>query len=581
MIDRKKVLPSLVVLATLVVGFATLVGKWGSGVAIHAQQGQATTVTSTEYQVPTGADAWGTTFDKSGNVWVALPGCDFTPTCNSSTPGKIIRFAPSTHSWTATYSLPSGYGQPIFLAFDPSGNLWFTMPSTNSLGELNPSSGTVQQFAVPTSSSGPWGITVDSKGVVWFTEHYTNKIGSYTPSTRAFHEVATTPSNSQPYGITVDASDNVWFTENNPSVPAVAEYTAGGTLREFPMTPNGNSLTPHLIAIDTQGNVWWSEGWVGAIGELKVAQASPGTGTGITHYSYKLSNTHTSGIGVDQSGNVWFDDSLHSIYGSFPESTTGSFSIYNTVSSNAHPHDGLNVDKQSHVWFNEQFINKLVLVNGTDSTSTPTPTPTYSPTSTPIPPTATATPGGTVAKDTFQRANQTLWGTASDGQAWSSDASSSSAFAITNNTGIVSNTGSNSYSAILGPSGTNAEVLMSGSLSSYSNANFGAVLRWTDGNNWYKAYIDGNTFYIQRKVAGTATMLKSTPFTASANTSYTIRFQVSGTTLNAKVWATGSAEPSGWTLTTSDSSLTSGHVGMRVLTQSGKATFTAFQATTI
>ncbi len=577
MIDRKKILLSLVVLATLVASIAMMLVNGVSG-AVHAQQAQAKSVTSTEYQIPTGGDAWGTAFDSSGSVWVALPGCDFTPTCGSTTPGKIIRFSPSTSSWTATYSLPSGYGQPIFLAFDPQGNLWFTMPSTNSLGELNPSNGTVQQFAVPTTSSGPWGIAVDSNGTVWFTEHYTNKIGSYTPSTQKFHEIATATSNSQPYGITVDGSNNVWFTENNPSVPAVAEYTVGGSLREFPMTPNGSSLTPHLITVDTNGNVWWSEGWVGAIGELNVAAASPGTGNGILHYSYHLSGTHTSGIHADGYGNIWFDDSIHSIYGSFPESGTGAFSIYNTVSSSAHPHDGLNVDHQNRVWFNEQFMNKLVLVNQTGGA---TPTATTSPTLTPTAPTSTPTPGQVVAKDTFQRANQAHWGTASDGQAWGGDSGTANGFAITNNTGTVTNAGSTSYSAVLGSSTSDVEVLYSGSLSSYTNANFGAVLRWTDGNNWYKAYIDGGMFYIQKKVAGTTTALASASFAGQGGTSYSIRFQAFGTKLNAKVWATGSAEPSGWTLTTSDTSLTTGYAGVRALTQGGTATFTSFQATAL
>jgi len=569
MIDRKKVLLSLVVLATLVASIAVMVGNTGKLGAVHAQQASAKGITSTEYHIPIGGDAWGTAFDGNGNVWVALPGCDFTPTCGSQTPGKIIRFTPSTSSWTATYSLPSGYGQPIFLAFDPQGNLWFTMPSTNSLGMLNTSTNTFQQFAVPTSASGPWGVAVDSKGTVWFTEHYTNKIGSFNPTTHTFHEIATATSNSQPYGITVDAANNVWFTENNPSVPAVAEYTAGGSLREFPMTPNGTSLTPHLITIDTNGNAWWSEGWVGAIGELKVALASPGTSHGINHYSYHLSSTHTSGIHADGYGNIWFDDSVHSIYGSFPESGTSPFNIYNTASLGAHPHDGLNVDKQNRVWFNEQFMNNLVLVNQPGNTSIPTPT------------TPASTPGQVVARDTFQRSNQAHWGTASDGQAWSGDSGSVNAFAITNKTGTISKGGSTSYSAVLGSSVTNAQVVVSGSLSSYANANFGAVLRWTDGNNWYKAYVDGGVFYLQKKIAGSTTVLKSTAFTARANTAYTIRFQTVGSNLSAKLWATGSVEPSAWTLTATDTSFTSGYCGIRALTQSGTATFSSFQATSL
>ena len=570
MIDRKKVLLSLVVLATLVASIAMIFEYVGSETGVHAQQANAQSVTSTDFTVPTGADPWGTAFDSSGNVWVALPGCDIA-SCSGPFPGKIAQFNPTTKSWGTTYSLPTGYGQPLFLAFDPQGRLWFTMPVSNSIGMLNPANGTTQQFAVPTSASGPWGIAVDSNGIVWFAEHYVNKISSFNPTTHNFHEIATATSNSQPYGITVDASNNVWFTENNPSVPAIAEYTAGGSLREFPMTAKGSSLTPHLIIIDTHGNPWWSEGWVGAIGELNVASATPGTNKGITEYSYNRSGTHTSGISVDHNGNIWFDDSLQSIYGSFPESGTGAFSIYSTPSQNSHPHDGLNVDKKNNVWFDEEFANKLALATQSGGSTTPTPT---TPPSTPV-------PGQVIAKDTFQRANQAKWGTASDGQTWAGDANTYTNFSIANNAGVVTNSGNNIYSAVLGPSTTNAEVVVSGSLSSYANSNFGPVLRWTDANNWYKAYVSGSTFYIQKKVGGNATFVASVPFTANVNTSYTIRFQSFGSTLNAKVWATGSAEPSSWMLTTTDTSLTTGYAGLRVLTQGGTATITSFQATAL
>jgi len=204
----------------------------------------------------------------------------------------------------------------------------------------------------------------------------------------------------------------------------------------------------------------------------------------------------------------------------------------------------------------------------------PTPTPTITATSTPTP-----TPTGTVlATDTFQRANQALWGTASDGQSWGGDANTLSNFSISGTTGHVSNTGGASYSAVLGPSATNAVVSVTGSLSSFSNSNFGAVLRWTDGNNWYKAYIDGSNLIIQKKLNGTTTILSSKPFAATANTAYSIQFQVVGSTLSANVWPASGSEPSGWMASATDSSLTSGWCGMRFLTQAGTATITSFLA---
>jgi len=97
-------------------------------------------------------------------------------------------------------------------------------------------------------------------------------------------------------------------------------------------------------------------------------------------------------------------------------------------------------------------------------------------------------PGTTLAQDTFHRPNQSLWGTASDGHVWGGEANTSTLFSITNNAGQVAN-GTGPHDAVLGPTAANAEVLFAGSVNTFSGANMGAVLRWTDTNNWYKAYI--------------------------------------------------------------------------------------------
>jgi len=60
---------------------------------------------------------------------------------------------------------------------------------------------------------------------------------------------------------------------------------------------------------------------------------------------------------------------------------------------------------------------------------------------------------------------------------------------------------------VLGPVATNAQVLFSGSISNFNNVNLGTVLRWIDGNNWYKSYIDGSNLVIQKKINGSATVL--------------------------------------------------------------------------
>jgi streptogramin lyase len=579
-LNGRKIILCLLALE-LLIGSAILAFSM-AGFNLHSAYAQQLyTVTTRDFYVPISDDPWSTTFDSNGHVWVVIPGCDPSPTCNSNTPpGVIAEFNPSNSSWMNTYKLPSGYAQPLFLAFDAQGRVWFPMPMDNSIGMLNPGNNTFQQWAVPTANAGPWDVAIDHNGKIWFTEHFTNKIGRFDPVTHTFMEVSTPASNSQPYGIVVDVSHNVWFTENNSSVALIGEYTSGGKLQEYKIRNGSTSgLTPHMITIDPNGNIWWSEGWVGMIGKLNIAQAVPGTNKGVTEYAYqKVCNTcdeHTSGVSVDSNGLVWFDDSEQGIFGSFPDSGTGSFASYNTPTVNSHPHDGLNVDGQNRIWFNEEFANKLseAIQSGVP---TPTPTPTHGITPTP---TVTPSPGATLAQDTFQRINQTYWGKASDGHTWGGDANSSNVFSISGNMGRVSN-GSTSYSAVLGPAATNAQVLFSGSISSFNNSNLGAVLHWKDGNNWYKAYIDGSNLVVQKKMNGSTSVLRQVAFIATANKSYTLRFNVSGTTLSAKVWQTGNTEPTNWMVKVTDNSLQSGFCGLRMLDQNGViATFTSFVAT--
>ena len=596
--DKRKILLSFIVLGSLLVSLALAFNMFSKG--IQHSFAQSSGVTVTDFWINGGQEPWGVTFDSKGNVWVAVPGCDPSPTCSTTTPpGEIEEYNPAASSWIATYQLPSGYAQPLFLAFDAQGNLWFPMPMANSIGMLNLQSKTFQQFSVPTAAAGPWDIAIDHNGKIWFTEHYTNKIGEFNPSTQTMTEISTPASNSQPYGIVVDASNNIWFTENNSTVALIGEYTTGGTLNEYKIRNNPPSgLTPHLISVDPNGNIWWTEGWVGMIGKLNIAQAAPGTNNGVTEYAYPATcttcgGTHTSGIGIDSYGQIWFDDSLQGIFGSFPDTGTGSFSVYSAPSQNAHPHDGLNVDVQNRIWFTEEFANKLAeAVQNTVPTPTPSPSVSPSPGVTPSPsltvtpsptiipsPTVTPSPGSTLAQDTFQRPNQALWGTASDGHTWGGDANTLSAFSIVNNTGQISN-GNGVYNAVLGSTATDAEVLFTGSLSSYSNTNLGAVLRWSNTNNWYKAYINGTTLVVQKKVNGATTILGSVPFTATPGTSYTLRFRVVGTTLYARVWQTGTTEPTNWLITVTDTSLSSGFCGLRMQVASGvTASYTSFLAT--
>lgn len=186
-------------------------------------------------------------------------------------------------------------------------------------------------------------------------------------------------------------------------------------------------------------------------------------------------------------------------------------------------------------------------------------------------------PGTIVAQDTFQRIDQIFWGTASDGQKWAGDANASTAFAVTDHSGHILFSQS-IYDALLGPREVNSEVLFSGMVNNFQNANLGAILRWQDKNNWYKAYLDGTELILLKDVAGVMTRLSSVPFPASANRSYILRFHTIGSQLQVKAWAAGDAEPTTWLIQRNDQGLTTaGYGGLRIILGAGdEATITSF-----
>ena len=205
--------------------------------------------------------------------------------------------------------------------------------------------------------------------------------------------------------------------------------------------------------------------------------------------------------------------------------------------------------------------------------------PTASPTVIVLPATATQTvqmlQATILAQDTFQRADQALWGAASDGQSWEGDANKLTVFSIagSNHTwGQIANNRSNQgqgeqiYNALLGPTSENVNLVVSGSVDLFRlNANFGVVLRWKDVNNWYKALIDGSDLIVLKRLNGVTTRLGALRFTALSGKTYTLHFRAIGATLFASAWQSDQSEPDHWMIVVSDMSLVSGQGGVRVV----------------
>jgi streptogramin lyase len=320
-----------------------------------------------------GAEPWGINFDNRGNEWVAQPGCDPNPVCSIVVQGSIAQVNRASFTVVNNFSEPAGYSSPLFVAPDAQGNIWFTEPMTNAIGELIPGAHpTWHQFVVPTANAAPFDLAFDQYGHLWFTEILADQIGEFNPATQSFSETPTPTTASKPYGIIgpEPTTGKMWFTENNTAVAQVGSFTpppsaplATGSISEYKTNSGNPNATPHLITFDGHGDIWWSEGPDGDIGELVISQAAPGTHNGVTEFQTPPTGgaEHISGIGVDGAGNVWFDDSLGDQIGYFTPGTR-QFTMLPTLPANSHPHDGLRIDSSSSVYVSEEFADKFAQI---------------------------------------------------------------------------------------------------------------------------------------------------------------------------------------------------------------------------
>ncbi len=366
---RAPQLSTLRVLACI--GLALLAVISGGTFAWHllGQKPKSAHAASSINYLTTHGQPWGMVIDSTDtNLWVAEPNCDGNPYCGSTggtpPPGSIGEYNVKTFLKTADFvpPAPASYN-PMFIALN-AGNLWFSDPTNHAIGELIPATNTWMEKVIP--GSYPVGIAFDKNGNLWYSDYATGAVGEFNTSTLIATETPMPTAGTSPYGMTI-APDGVtvWFTEN--SLSSVGSFTApaSGTLttaaiKEYPFTgPKGT--TPHLITTDSAGIPWFSTGFGGQVAEVKAGV--------VTTFcvSNGVANPHISGIGIDSTGKVWFDDSLNSRIGYLTpanyanDCNNGSSAgvTYTILPNSPHTHDGLIVDKTNTVFFGEQYNDEL------------------------------------------------------------------------------------------------------------------------------------------------------------------------------------------------------------------------------
>jgi streptogramin lyase len=346
--------------------------------------------------------------DAQGNVWVTLGGVD--------TIARVRPAADLQASSVDEFPLPNGDQSfatggalgPHDIGVDGRGIVWTTLFDGNGIARLDPSQGNdIHVYALAPCakcaapfpvepglqrppSRGPEQLATLDDGhgneLVWFTESNANAIGVIRVAAdgREVGSAFDIPCEcSTPKGIALAGDGSIWFTEqagnrlgrltfdngrldlNAAHIQHYAIPTA--TTVQSPGLPDVSTSSPHSVAVDPLGRVWFTEEET-----ARLAYLDPAT-VGITELALPPNDFHEQAapadLAVDPDGTIFFADEYGDAIGT---ATASGFDRYRRPTARQSQTDEPAIDADGNLWFVESGANLLTRIDGA---ATPAPVP--------------------------------------------------------------------------------------------------------------------------------------------------------------------------------------------------------------
>ena len=168
--------------------------------------------------------------------------------------------------------------------------------------------------------------------------------------------------------------------------------------------------------------------------------------------------------------------------------------------------------------------------------------------------------------DTFTRTVANGWGTSDSGATWTLNGGVAGDYSVGSGVGVMSHSAVNVTRRMTdGASEVDSDRSVSAKTSALAVGGdiiAELVARYVDANNYYRARLaftpaSGVVLSIRKRVAGVDTVLTTvtTGLAHIAANRYALRFRLVGNVLSAKMWAAAGAEPTAWTASIVDSSI--------------------------
>lgn len=179
-----------------------------------------------------------------------------------SAAGAVTAPTPATNWVVTDYVAPVDGANPGAVAIDAGGDAWSTLPGSNSIGRVDPTTGAFTSYAIPSANSTPTDITAGPDGAMWFTEGDTSRIGRITGGGAVTEFSA--GAGSHPTDITSGPDGALWFTD--PFVGTVNRIDTAGGLTSYPL-PNPTSGAVGITS-GPDGALWFAEAASGMVARV-------------------------------------------------------------------------------------------------------------------------------------------------------------------------------------------------------------------------------------------------------------------------------------------------------------------------
>ena len=298
-----------------------------------------------EYDFPETTKPLFPLFDGNDSIWISDP----------SAP-RLWRFSLENQEFKS-YSFDGVVS--VILTKDSSGRIWFNDPPRNQIGFFDPNNEEISTVTLPKvaptiDDSTTTFVLADYNGDVWISIVNKDKILKYITDSNIFEEISL-PKGSFPFALALDNEGNVWFTESGPGKIGFID-PSNNKITEF--SPDTPLNAPESIVFDKEGNLWIAEH----------------TGPGIAKFNPTLETFERIpvpdqealpfGMTFDRYDNIWFAQHIVDSIAAYdpqnddlievPIPTSTSFTQFMTS------------DGDSNVWFVEQQGSKLGMVKTTE-----------------------------------------------------------------------------------------------------------------------------------------------------------------------------------------------------------------------